>query len=171
MREGLKRRRPRATPKGEAVNLFDAESLHGAAPIFEKISVRPPNQRGLSILTTRALELIFRSRSRSSKAPAKSWAPGKAETPGPLPKKRAPARSGAIYRRLDLASIPAWWRRTVCAGTRRVAQIFVLSPCIYFTLIFLQAIASDIGLGHGLPSLHPLFTCPRRLLQVAAGVF
>jgi len=35
----------------------------------------------------------------------------------------------------------------------------------------LQAIASDIGLGHGLPSLHTLFTCPRRLLQVTAGVF
>ena len=34
----------------------------------------------------------------------------------------------------------------------------------------LQAIASDIGLRHGLPSLHTLLICPRRILQVAAGV-
>ena len=34
----------------------------------------------------------------------------------------------------------------------------------------LQAIASDIGLGHGLPSLHTLLICPRRIIQVAAGV-
>jgi len=34
----------------------------------------------------------------------------------------------------------------------------------------LQAIASDIGLGHGLPSLHTLLICARRILQVAAGV-
>ena len=34
----------------------------------------------------------------------------------------------------------------------------------------MQAIASDIGLGHGLPSLHTLLICPRRLLQEAAGV-
>ena len=53
----------------------------------------------------------------------------------------------------------------------RVAQIFVLSRCIHFASLYLQAIASDIGLGHGLPSLHTLFTCPRRLLQGAAGVF
>jgi hypothetical protein len=45
------------------------------------------------------------------------------------------------------------------------------SSCIHFASILLQAIASDIGLGHWLPSLHTLFTCPRRLLQVAAGVF
>jgi hypothetical protein len=58
-----------------------------------------------------------------------------------------------------------------CAGTLRNAQNFVLSHLVNFASLLLQAIASDIGLGHGLPSLHTLFTCPRRLLQVTAGVF
>jgi hypothetical protein len=53
----------------------------------------------------------------------------------------------------------------------RNAQNFVLSHLVNLASLLLQAIASDIGLGHGLPSLHTLFTCPRRLLQVTAGVF
>ena len=60
---------------------------------------------------------------------------------------------------------------TACLGTSRIAQIFVLSHFNHSASLGLQAIESDIGLGHGLPSLHTLFTCPRRLLQVTAGVF
>lgn len=46
---------------------------------------------------------------------------------------------------------------SVRAGTLRVAQIFVLSRCTHSASLHLQAIAGDIGSGHGLPSLHPLF--------------
>ena len=59
---------------------------------------------------------------------------------------------------------------STCLGTSRAAQNFVLSLYIHFTSLLLQAIASDIGLGYGLPSLHTLLISPRRLLQVAAGV-
>ena len=45
-----------------------------------------------------------------------------------------------------------------------------MSHCTHHVSLLLQAIESDIGLGHGLPSLHPLLICPRRLHQVAAGV-